>query len=171
MVGNSDLPRSDLPDKELALWMLKRMRDSVGFMEVLRKARVQGKRDVLDTPAYVARHSKRIARLYQSSTEEDIAAASSTAAAIEEIMRRDLISSPEEFLEKAIVAYIEKHGANGLLSEWQSTFEAAEAEIEGRTRGAFEAGLVERLAGAAREEMARQADHRLKGRGQEGREG
>lgn len=153
MAGDPSLPRADMPDKELALWMLQRMRDSAGFMDVLRNARVQGKRDVLDTPAYVARNGKRVANLFQSDTEEDVAAASSTAQTIEEIMRRDLISSPEEFLEKAIAAYIEKHGAKDLPAEWQSTFEAAQAEIEGRTQGVFEAGFVEKLAGAAREEL------------------
>lgn len=156
MAANLSLPAADLPDKDLALWMLERMRDSAGFLEILRKARAQGRRDVLDTAAYVARHGRRLAKLFQSDTEEDVPAAASAVAAIEEIMRRDLISSPEEFVEKAIEAYIEKHGAKDLPTEWQSTFEAARKEIEGVTRGMFEPGFIATLATAARIEIARE---------------
>ncbi len=157
-MSNIRPPRLDLPDRDLALWMLQRMKNSAEFMVVVRKARIDGKRDVLDTPDYVARHSKRVAKLFQSDTEEDIAAASSTAAAIEEIMRRDVISSREEFLEKAIAAYLEKHGAEGVAPEWQSTFEAARAEIEGRTSGAFAQSFVASLANAARDELSAEAE-------------
>lgn len=164
MADKPSLPRSDFPDKDLALWMLERMRDSAAFLDVLRKARVEGRRDVLDTDAYVARHGKRVAKLFQSDTEDDVTTAASAAAVIEEIMRRDLISSPEEFVEKAIEAYIEKYGANGLPTEWQTTFEAARQEIEGGTSGVFEAGFVASLAAAARVEIAREVE---KSRGQE----
>jgi hypothetical protein len=35
-------------DRELALWMLERIRDSEAFLAVLRQARRSGKRHVLD---------------------------------------------------------------------------------------------------------------------------
>ncbi len=166
-------PHKDMADKVLALWMLQRMRDSEEFLGVLRKARSAGTRDVLDTPEYVARHKGRIAKLYQSDTEDDVDASPSTVAAIEEIVRRDLLSGPEEFIEKAIAAYIEAHprGAEGLPKDWQTTFEAARAEIEGHTSGAFEQGFTAGLAESARQELGRQAGEQSKTRGHDGREG
>ena len=152
-------PHKDMADKDLALWMLERMRDSEEFLGVIQKARTAGKRDMLDTVDYVARHKSRLAKLFQSDTEDDVAASPTTVAKIEAVMKRDMLSSPEEFFEKALGAYIEKHprGAEGLADEWQTTFEAARAEIEGSTSGAFEPGFVAGLAAAARQEMDRQA--------------
>ena len=152
-------PHKDMADKDLALWMLERMRDSEEFLGVIQKARTAGKRDMLDTVDYVARHKRRLAKLFQSDSEDDVAASPSTVAKIEAVMRRDMLSSPEEFIEKALAAYIEKHprGAEGLTQDWQTTFEAARAEIEGRTSGAFAPGFVAGLAAQARQEMDRQA--------------
>jgi len=148
-----------MPDKELALWQLDRMRDSEEFLAVIQKARIAGKADILDEPEYVARHKRNAARLYQSGTDEDVEVPISVAAKIEALMQRDMLSSPEEFIEKALAAYIERHprGAEGLPREWQSTFDAARAEIEGKTSGAFEPGFVADLAAAARSELDRQA--------------
>ena len=162
----------DMADKDLALWLLQRMRDSEEFLGVLRKARTAGTRDVLDTPDYVARHKGRLAKLYQSDTEDDVAVAPSTVAKIEVLMQRDMLSSPEEFIEKAIAAYIEAHprGAEGLPKDWQSTFEAARAEIEGQTSGAFEPGFTAGLAASARQELGRRAAEQSMSRGQDGRE-
>jgi hypothetical protein len=42
----SDTPMDS--DRELALWMLERIRDSEAFLAVLRQARRSGKRHVLD---------------------------------------------------------------------------------------------------------------------------
>ena len=164
-------PHKDMADKDLALWMLERMRDSEEFLGVIQKARTAGKRDMLDTVDYVARHKRRLAKLFQSDSEDDVATSPSTAAKIEAVMKRDMLSSPEEFIEKALAAYIEKHprGAEGLASEWQTTFEAARAEIEGRTSGAFEPGFTTSLAASAREELARVSENaqvRDRGRGE-----
>ena len=169
---HKDMPDKDMPDKDLALWMLERMGDSEEFLGVLRKARLAGSRDVLDMPALVAPHLKRLGKLFQSDTEDDVAASPSTAAKIEAVMKRDLLSSPEEFIEKALAAYLEKHprGAEGLPNEWQSTIEAARAEIEGRTSGAFEPGLTAELAASARQELARQDAEHSRSRGRDGRE-
>ncbi|MEQ1615978.1 MAG: hypothetical protein ABL904_24735 [Hyphomicrobiaceae bacterium] len=167
------LPHKDMPDSELALWMLERMRDSEEFLGVLQKARKAGARDVLDTPDYVARHKARLAKLYKSDTEDDVTVSATTIAKIEMLMARDMLSSPEEFIEKALAAYIEKHprGAEGIDGNWQSTFEAARAEIEGRTQGMFEPGFTAGLAASAREELARQAGDRTKVNERGGREG
>ena len=123
--------------------MLERLHESEDFFRMLREARIAGSRDMLDMPALVTPHKVRLAKLFQSDSEDDVATSASTAAKIEAVMKRDLLSSPEEFIEKALAAYIEKHprGAEGLPNEWQSTIDAARAEIEGRTGGAFEKRL------------------------------
>ncbi len=171
--SSSPLPHIDTPDRELALWMLERMRDSEEFLGVLQKARKAGTRDVLDTPDYVARHKARLSKLYKSDTEDDVEISATTVAKIEMLMARDMLSSPEEFIEKALAAYIEKHprGAEGLTNDWKTTFDAARAEIEGRTSGAFEPGFTAGLAASAREELARQANDRTRTNERGGREG
>ena len=156
----SDHPHRDMPDQALALWMLSRMRDSEEFLGVIQAARKTGRPDVLDEPDYVARHKGRLAKLYQSDDDEDtVDAPPSLAAKIDAVMRRDMISSVEELLEKALAAYIDKHPSKneGLPKNWQTTFDVARAEIEGKTSGAFEPGFVAGLAASAREELDRQA--------------
>lgn len=147
-------------DKELALWMLDKMRDSEKFLGVLKAARAAGEPDVLDTPDYVARHKGRLAKLYQSDGEETTDMPASTAAAIDQLVDRDLLSSREELIEKALAAYLDRHpkGRKGLPADWQSTFDLARDEIEGRTKGAFHKGFVAELAAAARTELDRQAE-------------
>jgi hypothetical protein len=147
------LPHKDMADKELALWMLERMKDSQEFLGIIQKARFAGSPDVLDTPEYVGRHKQRLRKLYQSDTEGEVSTSVSTVAKIEALMKRDMLSSPEEFIEKALAAYIEKHGNDGLPTEWQSTFVAARNEIEGKTSGAFDPELVVSLASNARSEL------------------
>jgi hypothetical protein len=157
----SDAPKNpgNKSDRELALWMLERMRDSEEFLGVIRAARTAGKRDVLDMPDYVARHKGRLKKLYQSDDSETEEVPPALAGLIDEIVERDMLSSREDLLEKALEAYLDSHpkGAEGLPAEWQTTFDAARAEIEGKTQGAFEPGFVAGLAAAARKEMDRQA--------------
>lgn len=145
-------------EKELALWMLDRMRDSEEFLAVLHAARTAGRPDVLDTPDYVARHKRRLKKLYQSDDEEAVEVPASLATKIEALVKRDGLSSAEELLEKALAAYLERHpkGLEGLPAEL-TTFELARAEIEGRTAGAFSPGFTATLAAAARSELDRQA--------------
>ena len=152
------MPTNDSSDQALALWMLERIRDSDRFLGVIKAARADGNRDVLDTPDYTARHQERLKKLYQSDTEDETPISSATAAKIEALLKRDLLSSKEELLEKALAAYLEQHpeGGKDLPSDWQTTFEAAQAEIEGRTSGAFEPGFTAGLAAAARQELSRQ---------------
>jgi hypothetical protein len=146
-------------DQELAMWMLERMRDSEEFLGEIRAARTAGTRDVLDTPDYVERHQVRLKKLYQSDSEDPVEAPASLAGVVDELVARDLLSSREDLLEKALQAYLDSHpkGAEGLPAEWQTTFDAARAEVEGKTQGAFEPGFVAGLAAAARKEMERQA--------------
>lgn len=163
---------SGMSDQELALWMLEKMRDSEVFLGVLNAARTAGAPDVLDTPEYVARHRDRLKKLYQGEADEDTAVSAGTAASVDELVKRDLLSSREELIEKALAAYLDQHpkGRDGLPQDWQSTFELARAEIEGRTKGAFHSGFVAELAQAARTEMQRQAEagkSRDRGRGRE----
>ena len=155
----SDHPHRDTPDKALALWMLDRMRDSEEFLGVIQAARRTGRPDVLDEPDYVARHKSRLAKLYQSDEDDEdtIDAPPSLAAKIDAVMRRDMISSVEELLEKALAAYIDNHPSKseGLPKDWQTTFDVARAEIEGKTSGAFEPGFAANLAASARAEIDR----------------
>ena len=144
-------------DKELALWMLDRMADSDEFLGVLRKARAAGKRDILDTPDYIAKHKARLLKLHKADSEEDTDVTTAAAAWIDALVERDLLSSREEFIDKAIAAYIEKYGADQLPGADKSIVEAARDEIEGKTNGAFEPGFAAGLAAAARSELDRQA--------------
>lgn len=173
MANNSTaLPHKDMADKELALWMLERMKDSQEFLGIIQKARFAGSPDVLDTPEYVGRHKQRLRKLYQSDTEGEVSTSVSTVAKIEALMKRDMLSSPEEFIEKALAVYIERHGSESLPKEWQSTFSAARAEVEGKTSGSFEAGFTASLAKSAREELVRESTaERGRGQGRDGREG
>jgi hypothetical protein len=146
-------------EKELALWMLNKMRDSEHFLDVIRAARKAGAPDILDTPDYLARHKTRLAKLYQDSEDDPVEAPQGVAARAVALEKRDLLSSREELIEKALAAYLDQHprGAENLPKEWATTFDLAQAEIEGRVTGAFQKGFVAELAQAAREEMAREA--------------
>jgi len=159
MASDAPMNPNNKSDRELALWMLERMRDSEEFLGVIRAARNAGKRDILDMPDYVARHQGRLKKLFQSDTDDTEEAPAALASLIDEIVARDMLSGREELLEKALKAYLDSHpkGAEGLPAEWQTTFEAARAEIEGKTSGAFEPGFVTGLADAARREIALQA--------------
>lgn len=163
----SDLaqPAANASDRELALWMLEKMKDSAEFLRVIQAARRGGAPDVLDEPEYVEHHQGRLKRLYQSDASDEAPMTSVTAATIDALLKRDLLSSREELIEKAIAAYLARHpkGLEGLPSEWATTVEAARAEIEGRTSGAFEPSFTGELAAAAREEIARNNEH-AKGR-------
>jgi hypothetical protein len=150
-------PKLDATDVDLALWMLDRMRHSETDLGIIRAARSAGGTDILDTPEHVALHKKRIAPLYRGETDAVIEAPESVIAMLEKLSKRDLLSCNEELFEKAIAAYIAKHpkGGDGLPVEWLSPFDAAQAEIEGRTSGAFKPGFTAELATAARAEIAR----------------
>lgn len=153
-MANSSNPKSE---RELALWMLDRMTDSDEFLGVLRKARVAGKPHILDTPDYIAKHKARLLKLHKADSEEDTEITTAAAAWIDALVERDLLSSREEFLDKAIAAYVEKYGADRLPGADKSMVAAARDEIEGRTSGAFEEGFTANLAAAARGELERQA--------------
>lgn len=167
---SSPTPRADANDMELALWMLERMRNSERFLAVIKAARIAGHRDVLDTPDYVELHLSRLKKLFQSGSGDDAPLPSATAAKVAAIMKRDLLSSPEEFLEKAWDAYLELNprGLEGIDAERQTVFDQARDEIEGRTSGEFKPEFVSGLAAAARDELVRQADHSIdRSQGQE----
>lgn len=158
MANNTALPSKDLPDRELALWLIDRMQASEEFLAVIQAARAKGQRDVLDTPDYVAEHKARVRKLFDDGSDDEPAdVPPSLAGKIEAIMARDMISGVEEFLEKAIAAYIEKHPlqSQGLPEQWRTTVEAARAEVEGRTDGAFAPGFTASLAASARAEIDR----------------
>jgi hypothetical protein len=148
-----------MSEKELALWMLNKIRDSERFLDVIRSARKMGTPDILDTPDYVARHKARLAKLYKDGEEDPVEAPQGVAAQVEGLKNRDLLSSREELIEKALAAYLAQHprGAENLPKQWASTFELAQAEIEGRVTGAFQKGFVAELAQAGRDEMAKEA--------------
>jgi hypothetical protein len=150
-----------MSEKQLALWMLNKMRDSEEFLGIIRDARRDGKQDILDTPDYVAKHKARLAPLYQDSDEEPVETSEKTAADAAHVEARDLLSCREELIEKAVAAYLRQRpqqDGDDLPGDWPSTFSAAEAEIEGRTTGVFREGFVAGLADMARREMAREAE-------------
>lgn len=156
----SPAPSPGANEAELALWMLERMRDSERFLAVIKAARVAGRRDVLDAFDYVDGHRVRLKKLFQSSSGDDAPLPPATAKKVAAIMKRDLLSSPEEVLEKALDAYLQLNprGLDEIDAERQSAFDAARDEIEGRTSGEFRPGFASDLAATAREELARQAD-------------
>jgi hypothetical protein len=156
MPNNSTLA-DGMSDRQLALWMLEKMRGSEEFLGQLRQARVDGVPDMLDRADVVALHTGRLKKLHQGEDEEVVEVPASIAGTIVALVERDLLSGPEELLEKALAAYIERTNDRGLPRDWQPTIELARAEIEGRTSGKFHPGFVAGLAGAAREEMGRQA--------------
>lgn len=158
MAGNATDRDHGMSERQLALWMLDKMRDSETFLGVLRKARMRGALHVLDKPDIIARHTARLRPLHEGDEEEEVEVPISLAAKMAAIMERDMLSGPEELIEKALAAYIERTNDKGLPKDWQTTIEMARAEIEGRTSGMFPAGFVAELAGAAREEMAREAE-------------
>ena len=168
------LPSKGLPDRELALWMLDRMQDSEEFLAEIQAARVKGKPDILDNPDYVALHKTRLKKLYQGGDDEEpFEVPPALIGKIEAIMERDMITSVEELLEKAIAAYVEKHPmkSQGLPQEWRSTFEAARAEVEGKTSGAFAPDFTAGLAASARTEIDRRHDvDRARDTGRDGRD-
>lgn len=154
----NDTPQQS--DRDLALWMLERMRDSEAFLTVLRKARRAGKRHVLDHDEDIAPRKADVAKLYQSDEEEPSELPEALSGLMSGVIERDVLSSHEELLEKALRAYIDSHprGSEGLPGGWQTTLEAARDEIEGKTSGAFEPGFVGRLAEQARAEQALEAE-------------
>ena len=147
-----------MSERQLALWMLDKTRDSAALLDVFRRARVRGVSHVLDKPDIVYDHTARLKRLHQGDEEEEVEVPISLAAKMAALVERDLLSGPEELIEKALAAYIERTNDRGLPKDWQPAIEMARAEIEGRTSGVFHAGFIAELAGAAREEMAREAE-------------
>ena len=146
-------------DKELALWMLERMRGSDEFLGVIRAARSAGEPHILDKAEITAQHTSRLAPLYQGDTELALEASDTVLAAMQTAKARNLLSCDEELLEKALAAFLAKNPkiGEGMPSDWPATFDLAKDEIEGRTSGAFKAGFVAELATAARGELARSA--------------
>lgn len=161
-----------MTDKQLALWMLEKMQNSEEFLHEIRAARVKGRPDMLDKPELVGKHKARLKHLFQSGEEDSVDVPADVAGVLAALTERDAISSREELIEKMISAYLDQHadGSKGLPEGWQTTVELARAEIEGRTSGQFRDGFVAELAGAAREEMARDAE-RSRGNERLGREG
>jgi hypothetical protein len=151
------VPKSGAADKDLALWMLERMRHSENDLAVIRQARSAGGTDILDTPKHIALHSKRLAPLYQGGDEELVEMPEAVVATLERIAAQHVLSCNEELFEKALAAYLAKYpkAGEGVPSDWPTTIDAARAEVEGRTSGAFKPGFTAELATAARTEIAR----------------
>ena len=144
-------------EQTLALWMIERMRGSEEFLNLIRQQRVAGSPDGLDTPENIARHAERVAPLYRGESGEALDVPEKLAAAMAAVGMRDLLSCPEEMIEKAIAAYLKQHpsGEDDLPTGWKSTFALAEAEVRGEVRGQFAPNFVAALADRAREEQQR----------------
>jgi hypothetical protein len=76
---------------------------------------------------------------------------------LERVGEQQLLSCPEEIIEKALAAYLQQNpqAAEAVDDDWPTSFASAEAELEGRTSGAFGPGFLAGLAAAAREERDR----------------
>lgn len=168
-----DTPDRNMADGALAAWMLGQMRNSEDCIAVIQAARRTGKRDALDEPDYVAFHNNRRRKLYQGDDDDIVDLPASVVAKIKAIMDRDAISSIEEFIEKAIGAYLVQHPLKsaGLPMDWLTTFAQAEAEIDGHASGAFGPGFVAGLAASAREAIDQMAvQEQERNAGHDGRE-
>lgn len=147
-----------MSERELALWMLGKMQDSETFLGILRKARATGARHMLDRADMHALHLQRLRKLHEGEDEETVEVPATLAGTIVALVERDLLSGPEELIEKAVAAYIERTGERDLPALAEPTIAMARAEIEGRTSGVFHAGFVVELAAAARAELSREAE-------------
>lgn len=168
---NPESGASAMTEQQLALWMLDRMQNSAEFIDVLRKARVDGAPHFLDSPDLVEPHLEQLRKLHEGDDEEVVDLPPTVIGKLAALMERDLLSGPEEFMEKALAAYIERSGDRSLQPPIEPTIEMARAEIEGRTTGMFDKGFVAGLAQEAREELAREAEReRDRGSERDGRE-
>lgn len=168
---NSTTASDGMSERELALWMLGKMQDSETFIGVLRSARKAGEPHFLDSADIRALHRQRLRQLHEGDDEEIVDIPVTLAAKMAALIERDLLSGPEELIEKAIEAYVERTGERDLPKERGATIAMARAEIEGRTSGVFHKGFVAGLARAARNEMAREAEQeRDRGNDRDGRE-
>lgn len=145
--------------------MASKLANSQASLTIIRDARRAGKKDVLDDPAYVAKHRRRLKALYEGDAEAPVTLPIPIAKVIEAIIARDLLSSPEELLEKALAAYLDRHprGREGMPLDWQTTTDAVRAEIEFGASGRFDAGFIGRLAEAEREEVREQGLEKARG--------
>lgn len=167
---STSIPRKDASDKELALWMLERMRHSETFLDDVRTARSAGDTDMLDRPEYIALHSARLAGLYQGGDANTVEMSEETAERLKGIAAQVLLSCDEHVLEKALASFLAANPkiAATVPSDWPTTIDAAKAEVEGRTKGRFRAGFTADLAAAARSELDRRAQaERTRGHGRE----
>lgn len=153
------VPRKDASDKELALWMLERMRHSETFLDDIRAARSAGDTDMLDRPEYIAQHGRRLAGLYQGGDEKRVEMSEEAAAQLKQIAAQGLLSCDEHVLEKALASFLAANPkiAATVPGDWPTTIDAAKAEVEGRTKGRFRRGFTADLAAAARSELERRA--------------
>lgn len=154
------VPRKDASDKELALWMLERMRHSERFLDDIRDARSAGETDMLDRPEYIAQHRGRLAQLYRGGSERVVEITEEAADQLKQIAAQKLLSCDEEVIEKALASFLAANPkiAATVPADWPTTFDAAKAEVEGRTKGRFRPGFTSELAAAARSELDRRAE-------------
>jgi hypothetical protein len=154
----------------MALWMLERMQESETFLADVRAARADGSHDPLDRPEFVEPHREQLRKLFADGDDDDaVDVPAGTAAKLEALAARDLRSGPEDVIEKALAAFLEKNPnlARDVGVLEPTTVELARAEIEGRISGAFRPGFMADLAGAARAKMAREREEREQDRGRE----
>lgn len=156
----TQMPHKGASDKELALWLLERMRHSESFLEDIRTARSAGDTDILDRPEYIAQHRMRLAHLYQGGDEKLVEISEDTADRLQLIATQGLLSCDEQVLEKALASFLAANPkiAATVPADWPTTLDAAKAEVEGRTKGRFRASFTADLATAARSELDRRAE-------------
>lgn len=157
--SSSATPGADASDRDLALWMLERMRESDTFLESIRAARSAGGTDMLDRPEYTDAHRVRLAPLFEGDKLSTLDVSETVDAAVTKLKEFQLLSGNEELLEKVLAAFLAKHPkiATTVPADWPSTIDAARAEVEGKTKGRFRAGFTADLASAARRELERNA--------------
>lgn len=152
--------------KALALAALDRIGESERELSDIRARAARGEgRPGLEAPP----HLDRVQALYQSETVEMVELPATMVAMMDQLAARDLLSCREEFIEKALAAYIAEHprGTEDLPKDWQTTVASARDEVEGRTQGAFGPGFTAALAAVEQREQHRQGSGRDTARGRD----
>lgn len=109
-----------------------------------------------------------VEKLYQSPVRETVEVPVELAGLIEAAADKDILSGREELPEKALAAYIEQRGRDGLPKDWQTILASARNEVEGRSSGDYEPDFLKQVADAGRREQdpqrGREADARRRER-------
>lgn len=130
----------------LASKALDRIEAGERTLAAIQKARADGRTHDADTPEAVRQHRSDVDVLYAGREKLELELPIEVKAVADALMARDLIAGPEAFFERCLAAYIAERGDHGIDKDWQTTVEAARADIAGGGDGRFDSAFAERLA-------------------------